>query len=72
MGLEGLFASCFISGSLAFVRYDTDLSTILFCYVRDCILKEVEPSREILMSNADEIKNRVLSFSFDVNDLLNN
>ena len=69
MGLEGLFASCFISGSLAFARYDTDLSTLLFVYVRDCIIKEGETPREILMNNADDIKNRILSFSFEVKSL---
>ena len=85
MGLEGPFASCFIAGSLAFTRYDTDLSTLLFVYVRDCVVKvkdwimknliifkkgeQGEVPKKVCMDNAVELKSRALSFGLEVNIL---
>ncbi len=68
MGLEGPFASCFIGGSLAFTRYDTDLSTLLFVYVRDCVVKgeQGEVPKKVCMDNALELKSRALSFGLEV------
>jgi len=67
MGLEGPFASCFISSSLAFTRYDTDLSTLFFVYVRDCVVKgeQGEVPKKISMDNAVELKMRALSFGVE-------
>jgi transformation/transcription domain-associated protein len=67
MGLEGPFASCFIAGSLAFTRYDTDLSTLLFVYVRDCVVKgeQGEVPKKVCMDNAVELKARALSFGLE-------
>jgi len=71
MGLEGPFASCFISGSLAFTRYDTDLSTLLFVYVRDCVVKgeQGEVPKKVCMDNAVELKSRALSFGLEGDNL---
>ena len=71
MGLEGPFASCFVSSSLAFNNYDSDLTTVLYIYLRECLVKidnyNEEVGRKDLMDNAEELKSRLLSLGFEVN-----
>lgn len=79
MGLEGPFASAFISSSLAFNHYDSDLTTIFYVYVRDCLLRveritnnlihqveHEEVSKKDLMENAEELRDRLRTLSFEV------
>mmetsp|Transcript_36716 Transcript_36716/g.32928 ORF Transcript_36716/g.32928 Transcript_36716/m.32928 type:complete len:235 (-) Transcript_36716:142-846(-) len=69
MGLEGPFAACFVSSSLAFNKYSSDLTTVLFAYVRDSQvqIENEDMNRRNLMECAEELRDKILGLSYEKN-----